>query len=398
MNATYLFDFESDESASEPNSFESRKNVLREKIIKNLKEQGFSVDPGLTPSSFSKSSLKQIQAHGRLEQISIHKKFLKKNLSVASKYCPDGTDIDPLKIDLELKEVKNSDSLEERLFRWWNFAWWSIPYQRPYGRQMRFLLWDTYHDSLFGQLSLQSPILKQSVRDNYLRIPSDEADVWVNRSLNAQRVGALPPYNQLIGGKMVALALTSNEIREAYRKKYSDTESLLKKRKIDPNLLFITTTSAFGKSSMYDRLKYKNEIVAQPLGYTEGAGSFHISEALFLEILELLKSQGVKTERKYGNGPSRRLRLLAKSFRLLGLPNFEFHGLKREYFLFPLVRNLCEVIQRLEKPLWYERPFGELAEYWKNRWALPRAKRKDAWKNFNAATFFGEFEKTLDQL
>ena len=66
MNATYLFDFESDESASEPNSFESRENVLREKIIKNLKEQGFSVDPGLTPSSFSKSSLKQIQAHGRL--------------------------------------------------------------------------------------------------------------------------------------------------------------------------------------------------------------------------------------------------------------------------------------------------------------------------------------------
>jgi hypothetical protein len=196
----------------------------------------------------------------------------------------------------------------------------------------------------------------------------------------------------------VALALTSNEVRESYREKYSDAESLLKKRKIDPNLLFITTTSAFGKSSMYDRLKYKNEIVAQPIGYTEGAGSFHIPEALFLEILEFLKSKGVKTERKYGNGPSRRLRLLAKSFRLLGLPNFEFHGIRREFFLFTLVNNLHEVIQRLEKPHWYDRPFGELQEYWKNRWALPRAERKNAWKDFNSATFFREFEKMLDQL
>jgi hypothetical protein len=149
---------------------------------------------------------------------------------------------------------------------------------------------------------------------------------------------------------------------------------------------------------MYDRLKYKKEIVAQPIGYTEGAGSFHIPEALYLEILEFLKSKGVKTARRYGNGPSRRLRLLAKTFRELGLRNFEFHGIKREFFLFPLVNNLREVIQRLEQPLWYDRPFGELQEYWKNRWALPRIKRKNTWKDFNLMTFFREFEEILDQL
>lgn len=38
--------------------------------------------------------------------------------------------------------------------------------------------------------------------------------------MNAQRVGALPPYNELIGGKIVALAMTSNEIREKYKQKY----------------------------------------------------------------------------------------------------------------------------------------------------------------------------------
>lgn len=51
--------------------------------------------------------------------------------------------------------------------------------------------------------------------------------------MNAQRVGALPSYNELIGGKMVALAMTSNEIREKYKQKYKGYVSLIKKRKID---------------------------------------------------------------------------------------------------------------------------------------------------------------------
>lgn len=80
--------------------------------------------------------------------------------------------------------------------------WWSIPYQHPYGRQMRFLVWDTYHDLPFGLINLQSPILKMSVRDKSLGIPDKEVDLWVNKSMNAQRVGALPPYNELIGGKL----------------------------------------------------------------------------------------------------------------------------------------------------------------------------------------------------
>jgi putative protein kinase ArgK-like GTPase of G3E family len=53
---------------------------------------------------------------------------------------------------------------------------------------------------------------------------------------------------------MVALALTCNEIREAYKEKYKKYISIIKGRKLEPELLFITTTSAFGKSSLYNRL------------------------------------------------------------------------------------------------------------------------------------------------
>src|SRR5690606_17672524 len=153
--------------------------------------------------------------------------------------------------------------------RWWNLLWWSVPYQKAYGRQMRFLLWDKIHNAPFGLIGLQSPVLKMAVRDNYLQIPKETLDVWINKSMQAQRLGALPPYNQLLGSKMVALSLTSNEIRRAYKKKYKNVKTLLEKRLIEPDLLFITTTSAYGRSSIYNRLKYKNELVAESLGFTK---------------------------------------------------------------------------------------------------------------------------------
>lgn len=56
----------------------------------------------------------------------------------------DCENIDPKKIELELREVR-ADSLESKLFLWWNLIWWSLPYEEPIGRQMRFLLWDKTH-------------------------------------------------------------------------------------------------------------------------------------------------------------------------------------------------------------------------------------------------------------
>ena len=79
---------------------------------------------------------------------------------------------------------------------------------------MRFIIWDKSHDAPFGLIGLSSPPLRMSTRDKYLGISNDQIYYWINMSLNGQRIGALPPYNELLGGKMVALSLTSNEIRK----------------------------------------------------------------------------------------------------------------------------------------------------------------------------------------
>jgi hypothetical protein len=370
---------------------------LRERIIQVLKEQGFKINPHVRPKGCSKTTYRRIQQKARLEQLSLHKNFLVDSFKKVKNFCRDGSEIIPERISLELRGVQ-SGSFEEVLFKWWNLIWWSIPYQRSCGRQMRFLLWDITHDAPFGLICLQSPVLKISVRDNYLGIPNDELDIWVNKSMNAQRVGALPPYNELLGGKMVALTLSCNEIREAYRRKYKNYTTIIKGRKLKPELLFITTTSAFGKSSLYNRLRYNGEVVAQSLGYTQGSGTFHIPENLYEEILNFLENKGIDTARGYGHGPSRKLKLISLGLKYLGLSKYEYHGIKREFYLFPLVKNLKKVIQENEKPIWIDRPFDKLVDYWKERWAIPRAERMPEWKKFNSDIFLKKTERMLEEL
>lgn len=203
---------------------------LRNKIVEALKLQGFDINPHLRPKRNEKETLRKVHKQKRMEQLKLHKKFLLENLDKMKKISIDGKDIQPDKIKLKLIEVK-SDSFESKLFFWWNLVWWSLPYDKPIGRQMRFILWDEYHDAPFGLVGLQSPPLASSVRDNYLGLNNGNREYWINQSMYGQRIGALPPYNELLGGKMVALSLVSNEIRKAYENKYQNKKNLIKKKR-----------------------------------------------------------------------------------------------------------------------------------------------------------------------
>jgi len=363
----------------------SSKNIaeLKTKIVDTISNQGFSVNGMVSPIVNNKTDLRRIHYKARKEQLEKHRKFLKENISLVRKNSISGEYLNPERINLELIEIKKNTK-EEKLYKWWNLVWWSMPYQRAYGRQMRFLIWDKYHNCPFGLIGLQSPVLRMAVRDKYLEIPKEELDLWVNRSMQAQRVGALPPYNDLIGGKMVALTLATNEIRQAYKNKYRERLTLLENRRIDSDLLFITTSSAFGRSSIYNRLRIENETIAQKLGNTKGFGTFHIPDALFKEIKTFLEYKGVNTETTFGFGPSKRIKLLYQVFQLLNLPNYSRHRILREYYLFPHVANLKEVIGQRSDPIFYDRQFHNLMDYWKTRWCIARSKRTDQWKKFNS--------------
>lgn len=366
---------------------------LRDRILNLVAGSGFVVDRRLRPADHTKEAYKSVQAVARLAQMQEHRRFLGRFADRARACGLDGRNLDPERIDLELRRVE-SGTFESDLFLWWNLVWWSMPYQPSYGRRMRYMLWDVHHGAPFGMFLLQSPLLRMRARDEYLGIAGENADVWTNQSMSAQRVGALPPYNKLLGGKMAALAMTADEVRAHYSEKYAGRRTVMGNRIIEPRMLFITTTGAFGKSSMYDRLAYGGR-AAVSVGQTAGYGSFHVPDRVVCEIYGMLKRHGVDTSAGYGRGPSRKMRLLKRGFAHLGLNGFTGHGLRREVYLFPLAQNLRGVIQHGEAPSWHNRPFDDVARFWLERWCLPRSDRTDSWRRFDAESFFDGAERQL---
>lgn len=372
---------------------------LHSEMVNILARQGFSVQDGtvgLTDvGTFSREQKRDVHEIAKIDKLYKHKDFLVKNIPAVQKYMVDGADIDVEKIQPSIRLVE-SGSESEILFKWWNLAWWSLPYERAYGRQMRFIVWDDYHDAPMGLIGLQSPILSWKARDKYLDIGYEDRDYWVNQSMSAQRLGALPPYNHLLGGKLIGMMLTSDTIRRAFEQKYSNTRTLIKDRQLPARLLFLTTTGAFGKSSVYDRLKFDGHKVAEHIGMTKGSGTFHVPDGLYDELIGFLSANGVDTKRGYGGGPSRKMKLINQGLTLLGIKNGVQHGIQRAVYLFPLASNLREVINDGVQPDWYQHSEHELAEFWKSRWAIPRSERSDAHKSFRSQSVIDDMMRALE--
>ena len=325
----------------------------------------------------------------KAERINEHYNFINSKELLIRTCLINGRDLDVSKVRPKLVLVEKN-TCWETIFRWWNLTWWSLPYERSYGRQMRYVIWDEYHEAPIGLLGLQSPILSWSVRDQYLGITKERRDYWVNQSLSAQRLGALPPYNRIIGGKLIALLASSNIVIDDYKTKYDGLKTLMRKREIPARLLFLTTTGAYGKSSIYNRLKYQDEDIAKFIGYSNGSGSFHIPNTFFQRLLVFLESKGVDIRRGYGSGPSRKMRLIDMALQYLGFKDGISHGVKRAVYLFPLVRNLIRVVSGDVPPSWYHRSVEELTDYWKTRWALRRINRDKSYLSFNGESFLNE--------
>jgi len=287
--------------------------------------------------------------------------------------------------------VEAKEQWQHDLFRLARLTW-SLPYSKGFGRRLRFLVIDAYNEKLIGILCLQSPPLSFPPRDRLFDYPDGRKTELVNQTMDIQTLGALPPYSRLLGGKLVALAAASNEVRMAYQRKYANRKTEMEGRIIPARLVALTTTSAFGRSSIYNRLRYRGEVIARSLGYTEGYGSFHLLR-LYPQFRAFLEAQGISTRGGYGTGPRRKWQTMVKALGRLGFSSSVLkHGLKREAFLFPLVHNLEEYMSGQDnEPIFRDLPFEELALYWRERWLLSRAGRVDGWRNWRR----DEIEKML---
>jgi len=355
---------------------------LRQLVIEKLTALDFSFDEAgdLVLPKANKAAIRRLHEPARRIELARRQDWLRRYLPYFLSFFANGDEVVPEEICPALIEVKTD--WQHDLFRMARLLW-SLPFSKGYGRRLRFLIMDESNSKLIGILCLQSPPLSFPSRDQLFQYPEGRKTELVNQTMDIQTLGAIPPYNRLLGGKLVALAAASNEVRVAYQRKYKRRVTEIKKRILPAHLVALTTTSAFGRSSIYNRLQYDGLLIAESIGYTEGYGSFHLME-LYPLFRQFLEAQGISTRGGFGTGPRVKWQTMVRALDRLGFSSKLLkHGVKREAFLFPLVDNLKDYMEgRTDEPAYRDLPFADLAAYWRERWLLGRAERVDGWRRW----------------
>jgi hypothetical protein len=199
-----------------------------------------------------------------------------------------------------------------------------------------------------------------------LRLATEVADISV--------CGAVPPYNELLGGKLVALAMMSREARNAYGSKYaarqSEIASQLSGKPVvrSAKLKILTTASLYGVgSSQYNRLKIKSaefdgidyDLELRYLDETKGFTVTHVSKrtARYMRALAHNYYGRHRISSVFGEGSSPRTRQIREGLNLIGINNGHV-----------LEQNLVRLVYACEL---YPGSKGDLLGWCKSKGAVP---------------------------
>jgi hypothetical protein len=369
----------------------AREDRLRTRILSLLLGQGFKLGDEYVVSqrNHSKNKIRRIHAMSRQERLKLEQPFVHRWLPRISKYFASGSDVNPSLIDPEPVLVEDDEEMAA-LFRL-ACLWWSVPVSRGFGRRFRVLVFDRSNGKLIGLLGLTDPVFNLRARDSWIGWGAGEREERLVHVMDAYVLGAIPPYNQLLGAKLVALIATSDFIRALFRRRYRNTRSIILEREFDGRLAMVTATSALGRSSIYNRLRFDGVEAFQPVGFSEGYGHFHLANGTYEMIREYLALLGDDEVNRYkfGSGPNYRIRVVRKALEHLELPgDLLRHGVRRAVYVAPLAKNSSAFLRgENERLLWYGRPLEEVIGVWRERWLLPRASRDASYRAFNSESW-----------
>lgn len=343
------------------------------------------------PSYYNKKIIKKSMNVSRQQILEKNNEWIKKHIDLAKKNLAHGRDVLKSEIlpRIEVCRTKKQHSIF-RIFRYY----WSSPYSEYIGRRIRLLIRDDGIDGspIIGIAALGSSIIHIPARDKWIGWDKETRTNNIIYTMDAYVLGALPPYNYLLGGKLVSYILTSNEIREIYKKKYKDKMTIIRKRKAD-DLICIFTTSLYGNSSQYNRLRFENRLLYIPIGYTSGYGTLHISNETFLAMQQLLSEKGIMITNRFGDGPNWRMRVVRTASDIIGFNSNVLlrHSYKRGVYAVPLTKNFRSfLLGKADRAIYYNLPLETLVKFWKERWLNMRKKNMNVINkilNFNPDNF-----------
>ncbi len=217
--------------------------------------------------------------------------------------------------------------------------------------------------------------------------------------------GAIPPYNHLLGGKLICLLLCSPEIVQRYKERYQNQVSVIASSmkgepvQRPPRLVLLCTTSLYGVgSSQYNRIKMPlsqlgvtdslDQLEYCELGKSEGYGTYHFSRKT-LNLCDLLSARlkfGRRVNSIFGEGVNPLMRKLRRALDAVGYPSDEIllHRNQRVTYGIALARNFRQVLLGMSAKPDYLIPADESVDYaelivdfWRRRWLTARITRED---------------------
>jgi len=362
-------------------------SALRKAIHAQLKSLGFTRNRNgyVIQGQLTKQRIRDFHSRKRLEVLQDNKEFIEQYGPELVLSFATGRQVDPESIQPVLVEVKPK-SKESQLFRFACLLW-SVPVSQGFGRRLRFLVRDMQNGQVMGLFALGDPVFNLSARDKRIGWTFEDRKDRLVHIMDAYVVGAVPPYSQLIGGKLIAALMASREVKEIYERKYLGRQAVISGKQNRARLVLLTTTSAMGRSSLYNRLAIPNGPRFIRIGETRGFGHFHLSGDVFDKMRSYLEAIGhpYATGNRFGMGPNWRIRVARTALERIGLDadDIRNHGIAREVYVLPLAHNWQEVLLgRQRRVRSCVLPASEIAEFCLSRWILPRASRDKRYKRF----------------
>jgi hypothetical protein len=383
-----------------PISIDAAGATLRRRIRRHLRSLGYTKDNegNLVAPALDKDAYRAAHEGQRLERLEQRRDLVERAPGEFIPCFADGPEVIPRRIDPELRLVV-AQTWESALFKFASLLW-RIPVSDGFGRRLRFLVWDRGNDRLMGLLALGDPVFNLRARDGFIGwSPAERGERLVN-VLDAYVVGAVPPYNALLAGKLIACLLKTQDVVDAFRRKYGAGVGEISGRSKKPRLLLVTTTSALGRSSIYNRLRIDGEQYLESVGFTTGYGHFHIHDDLFQEIRAYLRRRGnaYADNNRFGQGPSWRFRAIRQGLASLGMPQgLMQHGFQREVFLCRTARNGVEILAAgTGRPDFRSlKTADEVGRLALNRWVIPRAGKDPKYLEWSRRQILGLIDADL---
>ena len=366
----------------------SSKLSLRAELHQHLLDVGFSknCDGYFVDEQLTKQKIRSLHELQRLEKLEKNRHFIDSYGTELINHFATGLQVIPARIAPELVEVKPG-SLESYIFRFACLLW-SVPVSQGFGRRIRFLIRDRQNGCLIGLFAIGDPVFNLSARDNWVGWTHEDRRDRLVHVMDAYVVGAVPPYSQLICGKLVAALMASSEVQHVYERKYIGRQSVISKKNNRARLVLLTTTSALGRSSIYNRLSLPTCPQFLRIGVTKGFGHFHLSGPIFDSMRGYLKATGhpYASGHQFGAGANWKIRVVRTAVEKIGVNGNSIlkHGIEREVYAIPLATNWQNILLGKQKNVHScVIPAAEISEFCLNRWIIPRSIRDNRYKMFD---------------